>query len=54
MLHGTTPWTAQTEFELVKNIESKPLVIANELKPETKDFLTKCLQVYEKDRLSWD
>jgi serine/threonine protein kinase len=54
MLHGKTPWTAGTEFELVKNIESKPLNINSSLKPETKDFLTKCLKLQEKDRLSWD
>jgi serine/threonine protein kinase len=23
MIHGTTPWTARSEYELVKNIESK-------------------------------
>jgi len=33
MLHGTTPWTAHTEFELVKNIETKALVIGNGFKP---------------------
>jgi len=46
MLHGKTPWTAHTEFELVKNIETKPLQINPNLKPETKDFLTKCLQIH--------
>lgn len=54
MLHGKTPWTAHTEFELVRNIEMKPLVMSPSLRPETKDFLTRCLKVHEKDRMSWD
>lgn len=54
MLHGKTPWTANTEFELVKNIETKPLIVNPTLKAETKDFLTRCLRVHEKDRMSWD
>lgn len=54
MLHAKTPWTAHTEFELVRNIEMKPLVMSPSLKPETKDFLARCLKVHEKDRMSWD
>lgn len=46
MLHGKTPWTAHTEFELVRNIEMKPLVVSPSLKPETKDFLARCLKVH--------
>lgn len=54
MLHGKTPWTANTEFELVKNIETKPLIINPSLSAHTKDFITRCLKVHEKDRMSWD
>jgi serine/threonine protein kinase len=27
MLHGRTPWTAKSEYELINNIETKPLKI---------------------------
>ena len=54
MLHGRTPWTARTEFELVKNIENKPLQVDPSLSPATKDFLEHCLKIHEKDRFSWD
>lgn len=54
MLHGKTPWTARTEFELVKNIETKPLIISPSLSHDCKDFLTKVLKTHEKERLSWD
>jgi serine/threonine protein kinase len=27
LLHGDTPWTANTEMQLIKNIETKPLQI---------------------------
>jgi len=33
LLHGRTPWTANTEFELVKNISTKPLQINPNLRP---------------------
>jgi calcium-dependent protein kinase len=39
---------------LVKNIETKPLVIDSALKPTTRDFLEKTLKINEKERLSWD
>ena len=54
MLHGRTPWTARTEFELVKNIENKPLQLDPSLHGPTRDFLERCLRIYEKDRMSWD
>lgn len=55
LLHGETPWTANTEVQLVRNIEKMPLNIKrHDLSPETRDFLTRCLQVKEADRISWD
>ena len=55
LLHGETPWTAMNEVQLVRNIEKMPLVIKRkDISPETQDFLRKCLQVHEKDRISWD
>lgn len=55
MLHGETPWSASREYELVNNIENIPLKIKRkDLSPETVDFLKKCLQIYEKERISWN
>lgn len=54
MLHGNTPWTANTEYELINTIQSKPLVISPHLSTDTKDLLTQMLQINEKDRIDWD
>lgn len=55
ILHGDTPWTANTELQLVRNIEKNPLNIRRkDLSPETVDFLHRCLQLLERDRISWD
>jgi serine/threonine protein kinase len=54
LLHNRTPWTAHTEFELVKNIESKMYKLNDNLRPETKDFINRCLKIHEEDRMSWD
>lgn len=54
MLHGKTPWIANSEYELVKNIEQRPLQLNPSLKPDTKDFITRCLKIEEGPRISWD
>jgi hypothetical protein len=55
LLHGDTPWTANTELQLVRNIEKQPLAIRRKaLSPETEDFLRRCLQLKETARISWD
>lgn len=54
MIHNRTPWTAHTEFELVKNIENKAFKLNEGLRPETKDFINRCLKIHEEDRMSWD
>ena len=55
MLHGKTPWTARRGFQLVNNIENRHLKIERkDLCANTVDFLTKCLQIYEKERMSWN
>lgn len=54
MLHGRTPWTAKSEYELINNIETKPLKIQETLSETTKDFLQKTLGVTEQQRISWD
>lgn len=48
------PWDASSEYQLIQNIESQPLKFPKELSPVTVDFLSKCLKVHEKDRISWD
>ena len=42
------------EFELVKNIETKPVKINEKLHPDTQDFIIKCLKIDEDNRMSWD
>ena len=55
LLHGETPWVASRQFELVQKIESIPLKIKRkDLSKNTMDFITKCLQIQEKDRISWN
>lgn len=54
MLHGYTPWTAKSEFQLVKNIESKPLEISKQISSESADFIKHCLAINETQRISWD
>lgn len=54
MLHGVTPWTAKTEYELVQNLQKKPLTMDPKLKESTRDFLSKTLKIYEDDRICWD
>lgn len=54
MLHGNTPWTARTEFELVTNIQKKIYTLDPKLSEKTKDFINKTLKLYEEDRMSWD
>ena len=39
VLHGKTPWTARSEYELIKNIQTKPLKISEKLSPAVADFL---------------
>lgn len=54
MLHGRPPWTAKSEYELINNIETKPLRIDDNLSHNTKDFLQKALGITEEKRISWD
>jgi hypothetical protein len=54
LLHHHTPWTAESVYELIKEIEAKPLLISSELSAATQDFLKGTLALQEKDRLEWD
>ncbi len=44
MIHGSTPWTARSEYELVKNIETKNYKLFPNLEENTKDFINRCLE----------
>ena len=55
-LFGKTPWTGRSQQELTQNITKQPLqfpfnVNVSEL---SKSFLRGCLQLEEKNRLSWE
>ena len=55
-LYGNTPWTGRSQQDLTQNVTKKPLqfpfnVNVSEL---SKNFLRGCLQVEEKNRLSWE
>jgi serine/threonine protein kinase len=54
LLHHRTPWTAGSVYELIKNIENKPLLIDSSFSPDTKDFLKRTLAKSEKERMEWD
>ena len=54
MIHRRTPWTANSEFQLVQNIRNQPLKMRPGLKPETVSFLEGCLGLEEEKRFSWD
>lgn len=44
MLHGTTPWIATSELQLLKNIQNQPLVIKRkDLSIESVNFIQRCL-----------
>ncbi|CAD8190461.1 unnamed protein product [Paramecium pentaurelia] len=55
-LFGSTPWTARSIPELVKNISSQPLKFPQDknIDPQIIDMLKGCLQLQEKDRMGWD
>jgi serine/threonine protein kinase len=55
MLHGTTPWVAKNEYQLIQNISTIPLTFKrSDLKPATVDFIKRCLALEEEKRISWD
>jgi len=54
MIFGSRPWNAKSELYLLEAILFTPIEFNKEVREETKDLITKMLQVAEKDRLSWD
>jgi len=62
MLFGVTPWTAQTEEELLSNIYRIKIFFPNHIQSkfslsivsnDSRNFILKCLQIEEKNRISW-
>ena len=45
MLHGKTPWIANNELQLVNAIHSQKLKISKSLSHDTRDFISRCLQI---------
>jgi hypothetical protein len=45
MLHGTTPWTAKSEYELIQNINNKPLQINPKFSDNVKSLLKAMLKL---------
>ena len=54
MLHGATPWTGSTPYELIQNIENKPLKINQKFSPNVIQLIKSMLKIEEKDRIGWD
>ena len=54
LLHGRTPWTGKSEYELLQNIETKRAVIDEGFGKNTVDFLSRALQVKEDSRMGWN
>ena len=54
ILHGTTAWIAKSEYELIQNIQNKPLKINSKLSDHTRSCIEAMLKLDEKDRISWD
>jgi serine/threonine protein kinase len=46
MLHGEMPWVAQTNYDLIKKMETINLTIKRkDLSAATKNFIEKCLKL---------
>jgi serine/threonine protein kinase len=56
MLFGKTPWSARSQYDLIKNIENVPLKFPYtvSISEESKDLLKRSLQIEERNRLSWE
>lgn len=56
MLFGKTPWPARDINSYLRNMKNSPLRFPYD-KPigkNTKDFITRCLTLNEKSRISWE
>lgn len=53
-LFRRTPWVANSIPELINNIHKYPLEFPSHISLNARDFLSKCLQVKEEDRIDWN
>ena len=42
-MFGKVPWFGNSEYELIRNIETQPLKFPYEVSKTTKDFITRCM-----------
>lgn len=54
LMVGKTPWEANSEYELINNIERRPIQFPPFMSQMSRDFISKCCKVHERDRFSWD
>lgn len=54
MLHGRTPWVAQNEAQLLQAIHHSRINYSKNISDLSRDFITRCLQLSEQDRMSWE
>lgn len=53
LLHGQTPWSANTEMQLIQNIMTKPVVYGGWISEKSRKFIEGCLKIDEIDRMDW-
>ena len=54
MLHGTTPWPANSELQLINAIRAKRPHYSPHISERSREFIVGCLQRREEDRMSWE
>lgn len=54
MLHGRTPWVANTELQLLTSIYSQKIKFNRGISQNSKDFILRCLAIEEQQRISWE
>jgi len=47
LLHGSTPWPAKNEHQLINAIYTKPIHYDSSISDKSKDFLKMCLKIKE-------
>ena len=53
ILFGKLPWMGHSVPNLYSNIRTKPLTFPKEIKPETRDLVTRMLKIKEEERIIW-
>lgn len=53
LLHGHTPWSANTEVQLIQNIMTKGVTYGGWITEKSKKFIEGCLKIDEIDRMDW-